>query len=549
MRSAQREWSPPPLERLSYSAMSAERYGSVWKVRPRDAPPEIRGVDDCVALVRACLAQDIADLSVMVGRFDRTGLVVAALQAQQAALLETRTWETTARAMRAIHGVGQDLRYSLEQRKQINSVIRCSAIIAEFAQADAAPSGGLMVGRMDMEELQAKAMALFHVADMLPALISGHQNPALRISPSGDLQSDHSFSDMTLKAAVSHLHAVDRTAADQNYDWSRKRQSASGSADEDLSAALEAEYGVPHEVLREFSMGVAQVALEEGADVIVRRRSALLEALGLDELLAGATLEPLIDRLTLPARSGWSDIPPSATPGDFDVSKFDRPRSLIGRPIPAMSADDDPLLVLAPAVIERALVHNVSGALGGDLQSGFWSSRAMLQFSSRQGARSGLEFNQTAADAVTAQGLQTWVGRGMSWCLERKQSEELDRLGDVDVLAFSASDNLVWVIEAKDLKLCRTLGEVARRLASYQGKIDKKGRPDALLRHLRRVTFLRDNADDLRKRLGVRQTPRVCGLVVVKSLQPMMQLSGTFYDDARVALLDRLDEIPWRTGW
>lgn len=538
-----------PFRRLSQTASSAEKYGSVWRIRSRHEAREVRGVVDCVALVRACLAREIADLRALVGRFDRTGLVVAALQAQQAALMEARTWETTARAMRALHGVEEDLRYSMEQRNHVNGVIRCSTIIAEFAQTDAAQTGGLEAGRMDMEELQAKAMALIHVADMLPALISGQQNPLLRISPSGDLRSDRRFSDSTLKATAEQLHAADRTQSDKNYDLRRDGTNAPRPADEDLAAALEAEYGVPHAVLREFAMGVAHLALTDGTDVIVRRRSVLLAALAEDELLAGAKLEPLVDRLTLSARDGWTAIPRDATVGDFDVSKFDRPLSLIGRPILALSGDEDPPLALAPAVIERALVHNLSGALGGDLQNRFWSSRRMQQFASRQGAQAGLDFNDAVAVAVAAQGLETWVGRGMSWCLNRKQSDELDRLGDIDVLAFSARDNLIWVIEAKDLKLCRTLGEVSRRLANYQGRTDAKERPDALLRHLRRVAFLRANAADLRKELGVQDPPRVCGLVIVKSPQPMSQLTQEFYDDARVALLDRLQEIPWRTGW
>lgn len=85
------------------------------------------------------------------------------------------------------------------------------------------------------------------------------------------------------------------------------------------------------------------------------------------------------------------------------------------------------------------------------------------------------------------------------------------------MLAVSRDDDIVWVIEAKDLKLCRTLGETARRLANYQGRSDEKGRPDALLKHLRRVAFLRENAHDLSIRLGCSKTPRVCGLVVVKA--------------------------------
>jgi hypothetical protein len=538
-----------PLRRMSHSAMSAEKYGSTWKVRPRDAGREVRGVEDCVALVRTCLAKEIAELRSLVARYDRAGLVVAALQAQQAALMEARTWETTARATRAIHGVEQDLRTSLEQRNQTNTIIRCSVVVAEFAQCEGTPSGGLSAGRMDLEELQAKAMALIHVADMLPALISGRQNPLLRISASGDLQSDRRFSDSTLKATATELHARDRGQADENYDRGRRGGDAPGSVEEDLGVALKAEYGVPLEILREFSMGLAHLAMMDGADVIVRRRSDLMTALAEDPLLAGADLDPLLDRLILPARDGWNDVPSGRTTGDFDVSKFDRPASLIGRPIPALSMDPDPLLVLAPAVVERALVHNMSGALGGDLQNRFWSSETMRRYASRQGARTGLEFNEAVSEAVAVQGLETWTGKSMGWCLNRKQTEDLDRLGDVDVLGLCRETNLVWVIEAKDLKLCRTLGEVARRLAGYQGQTDERGRPDALLRHLRRVAFLRDNAKDLGKRLKLDQLPKVCGLVIVRSPQPMTQLTATFYNDARVALLDGLGEIPWRTGW
>ena len=538
-----------PFRRMSHTAMTSEKYGSVWRVRPRDAPSEVRGVEDCVALVRACIAREVTDLRAMVARYDRAGLVVAALGAQQAAMLEARTWETTARATRAIHGVERDFDFSQEQRNHIHSVLRCSSLIAEFGQVDAALSGGLAVGRMDLEELQAKVMALIHVADMLPALISGQQPPFLRISPSGDLQSDRRFSDTTLKATAMQLHAMDRLQADRNYDLRYERQVPSESDDDGLGAALEAEYGAHQDVLRELAMSVAHLAIAEGSDVYVGSRSRLLADLAKDELLAIADLAPLIDRLTLPTRDGWTDLPAGGAAGEYDVSKFDRPRSLIARPILALTEGADPLLAIGPAVIERALVHNLSGALGGDLQNRFWSSREMQQFASRQGARAGQEFNAEVARAVAGQGLQTWSERTTSWCLNRKQTDELDRLGDIDVLGVSAADNMVWVIEAKDLKLCRTLGEVARRLANYQGRTDGKGRPDALLKHLRRVAFLRDNAVDLGKRLGLPQTPKVCGLVIVKSPQPMTQLTGKFYDDARVALIDRLGEIPWRAGW
>ena len=83
----------------------------------------------------------------------------------------------------------------------------------------------------------------------------------------------------------------------------------------------------------------------------------------------------------------------------------------------------------------------------------------------------------------------------------------------------------MFVIEAKSLKLCRTEAEVAARMMDYAGKMrqDSKGRekPDKLLRHIRRVQYLRENAQRLGERLGLPRQPRIHGLMVVDAPQPM----------------------------
>jgi hypothetical protein len=109
----------------------------------------------------------------------------------------------------------------------------------------------------------------------------------------------------------------------------------------------------------------------------------------------------------------------------------------------------------------------------------------------------------------------------------------------------SADSSTVWVVEAKDLKLCRTLGETCRRLADYRGVEDQKGRPDALLKHLRRVDFLRANAARLVGRLGLSAPPEVRGLIVVRAPQPMSQLRREFREDAKVVTLDELSAQDW----
>lgn len=210
---------------------------------------------------------------------------------------------------------------------------------------------------------------------------------------------------------------------------------------------------------------------------------------------------------------------------------------------------DDPELAVAPAVIERALVHNLSGATTGSLQNNFWTSKEMRSFASKSGGEAGIAFNEEVARVLSAMGLTAHPSALPSQWLNIKKTEEVERLGDIDVLAVSRDGSVVWVIEAKDLKLCRTIGETCRRLGEYRGVTDAKGRPDSLLKHLRRVAYLRENAPKLVATLKLPATPKVCGLIVVNAVQPMNQLPGEYQSDSQVASMESLESIRWETGW
>lgn len=534
---------------LSQSAAALEKCGSVWRVRSRSQSSEVRGKADCVALARALSNREIDDLILSIAKFDRRGLVVAALFSMHAAMASHRQWESTASAMRAIHGTEKDQSISLTQISRANAVLRTSAIIAEMANTCAAEQWGSVVGDLDLEELQSKVVALLYFADMLPSLLGDWQQPVLRISPTGDLRSDHSFSDLTLRSTAERRHAADRLRAETGYADRFDVAERLTDVDDVLGAALKAEYGVPHAVLREFAYAIAELASEDGQGVVVMPRSRLIERLSRVKGLEALDFGPLIDRLTNSPRERWNEIPHGAVAGHFDLSKFDRRLSLIGRPILALSRSVDPDLVLAAGVIERSLVHNMAGAMTGALQNAFWTSSLMKTYASRRGAATGLAFNEEVAATIAGLGLETWPSVKPSWALNHRKTSEVEALGDVDVLVLDRQSNVVWVVEAKDLKLCRTLGEIARRLAEYRGLNDHKNKPDALLRHLRRVDYVRRHASDLVGRLDLAEPPRVYGVLLVRSPQPMNHLMVSDDHDARVVMMDDVENIPWRSGW
>lgn len=280
---------------------------------------------------------------------------------------------------------------SLAQRSRVNVVIRASTLLAEVAASHATDTRGMRVGEMDYDELSAIALHHFGCCELVPSLAGDRSTPKLIVSPTGDLLYDHSFGDDTLAPSAATMHTEQRLRHIDDYGWwlARKPRAQTG-LERDLVAALEAGYGVSPTVFGEFSSGLCDLAVAAGRDVLLLPRSGLIARLhekkGIDE----AVLSRLIDRLILPSRAGWDDVPAGAHYNDYDRGRFDRPQSMIGRPLPAISVSPDPLLAVGPAAVERSFLHNLSGALNGSLQDRFWSSKEMRSHVGRAAGPSAL---------------------------------------------------------------------------------------------------------------------------------------------------------------
>lgn len=539
----------PQFHPLSKSASALIKCGSVWNFRQREDGVRIEGKAECIAFLNKLAESELSALLAAARSFDRVALVETALHSLQAALGDQRNWDTTARALRAIHGVDGDFNVSLEHRNLANGVIRASSLLAEIAACESPSDGGGLVGQMDLEELQARVLGVFVAGDTLPGLYADRIRPLVLVSPTGEMLYDQSFQRTTVRVSAERRHGAERARSSDEYLTRFDKSESKLDLSDEFLAAVQAEYGVPHSTLKEFPMATFDVARKRGAGVLILRRSELLAELASFKEYRDLHFAPLLDRLTLARRNGWSTAVPGAVRADFDLAKFDRRFSMIGRPVITLSDDADPLLAIAPAAIERCLVHNLSGAMAGGLQNLFWSSDQMKSFASACGGREGLEFNEEVARELKFLGLRTWPSEKPSSCLNLKKTPEVVALGDIDVLAITENGTCAWVVEAKDLKLCRTAGETAARLNDYRGKVDQKGRPDALLKHMRRVEFVRANASLLKKRLGLSVEPKVHGIVIVKAPQPMAQLQIEYSADATTAMLEDVAQIPWGTGW
>lgn len=535
------------MRSIPVSAGALAKCGAAWRTRPREQGPLIEGEQACGNFLVAHGGEILVNIVAQVRRYNRRSFIVTAFAAIQAAQAEDRQWEMTARASRAIHGAADDYRGSLQRHSEINAVIRSATMLIEIANAEALVDGGVALGDMDLAELQAEAMLHFQICDLVPAVYSGFVKPELKISPTGDVLSDRLFEERTLRRSAERRHGAERERSSNAYASLFDEPAEVSGPDAALSAALSAEFGVDADAFLDLPAATSRLAGDANLGVMVLSRNDLVALLEDFEAMEGKDLSPLIDRMTMPPRAGWNDIPSGFSKPDFDLAKFDRRASLVGRPIVALTSGDNPDLVIAPGIIERAVFHNLTGAMKGSLQNDFWTSAVMRKFASEAGKRSGLDFNDRLAQLIGALGLRAWPSAKPAWCLNCKATPQVEQLGDIDVLAVSPDGARVWVIEAKDLKLCRTLGETTRRLSEYRGVETGKGKPDKMLKHLRRVTYIRDHASQLTQRLGLTETPKVSGLVVVRAPQPMEHFDPDT-PDGRVVMVDDLNAVPWAEG-
>jgi len=509
---------------------------------------KIAGADQCFAFLTKLRSELLATLCNAIGQYSREAFVVAALDLYQSALAEERSWAMTARALQAIHGEEEDRNASFERRGEINATIRGCSILAEIAASHAAVSGGFAIGEMDLDDFQAAALQVFWVSDLIPALRGGQLTPEFAVSPTGHLLHNQNLHDAVLAPTVRILHSRDRVehsnAYAQHFAKAPQETFPSGQR-QPFMDALQREFGVPAEVFLEFGNFLADLAVERGKATFTIPRSELVRWLEARQIKDQPDFAYLVDRLILPSRQSWQSLPDGMSERDFDFARFDRPFSLIGRPLLALNAEPDPLLAIAPAIVERAARHNLGGAAVGGLQGDFWISKEMRSYVGGAGERAGLEFNERVASAIRALGLQAEASVKPSACLNQKATESLKRLGDIDVLAFTADGSRAWVIEAKDIKLCRTMSETARRLSEYRGLPLVNGKPDSLLRHLNRVAYIRENATALARRNKLPAAPIIHGLVVVDVPQPMTFVTASDAPDACFVTIDGVSDVDW----
>jgi hypothetical protein len=425
--------------------------------------------------------------------------------------------------------------------------MRAAKMICEIASSEAPLSGARLPSHTELDEMFAKALLIFGNGQLFGSILTELIPPRIRVSPAGDILTDPQILDTVVRPGVEWIHRKRNDEAAQAYGAREgPAESEQSSFDPALKDALEAEYGMSVDALFGLAFALAELAEQRKEPVPVLLRSELALWLSKRELFRGGDVLPLLERLTLPSRKGWFDLSLGLRPSDIDLGKFDRPWSLINRPLLALDDSRDPRLMLSPMLVSDATLYALTGLMEGSLNERYWVTAEARRHAGAQGKAAGDKFEQELVARLRALGLEVIPRCKLSAALNQKVPDDL---GDIDALVVTPDRRRLWVIEAKNLRLCRTAAEAAARMWEYRGDFvsDERGRqrPDKMLRHLRRVDYLRQYKERLPARLKLPGTPEVFGLLVVESPQPMNFHTLRSDADARSVFLDALEEFPF----
>lgn len=454
---------------------------------------KIVGVRECLAFLNGAAAQAERELCRALRGYGRIPFLLRVIENYEAAVRDRTLWQRTARSVLSQRRWSEAAYAMIADREgKRNAVMQASRILLEAGLCECVVDGGGELGDLELSRLMVIANSIVASGGWSNAIRWGAMEPALTISPLGDVLAETAFDEEVMKpfgqastrvmtdnaaARYPDLFAppVDPVDPEHLFDpafldaW-REETGLSLDATRDVLAAVEEHF----------------LAVGRAAGVVTRGEFlSLVTSSGCPEADAHA----FVETFTLPSRQTWFDVPDGFAIRDREAWRYRRRLSVLRRPILAAGNET---LVVAPGMVREALEYLLRSFRDGAFDKAFAESAAMRSWIGEANNRRGHAFNAEVAEALGMLGWQTERDLKITALLRKGFPRDY---GDIDVLAWHPAKGRVLLVECKDLQFRKTMGEIAEHLADFRGGTDEKGRPDLLRKHLDRHAVVAEHRE------------------------------------------------------
>ncbi|MFC0116455.1 hypothetical protein ACFFK7_00770 [Pseudoalteromonas xiamenensis] len=481
----------------------------------------ISGKTECTAFLAKVVSKVWGCVQDKLKTLNKALLITALLENIELCQLHKTRWNKSFKANQYLQKDHGDL-YKVATREvsMFTSAALASRLIIEMAICESLNDGGKAPSKMDIQELQSRVLSIHLLGGVSDAINYDAINPTLSLSQFGEILYESDFGSLIVNKYQEGLYKERMDSSANNYEaeFTRDRKDVSEQDVEDAFSlefwgAWREEFGfTPNEAI-DFINAVQDVGYTKEQLVFTVNRQELTSiGQGLNEEI----LNKIIDAFTLVSREHWTSIPRPYKSSDWQPWRFKRRYSLAYKPLIFISETD--AFIISPEHMKRAFFHLLRHAHDATIDESHFHSKKMISWNGSKKAITGLEFNTLVANSFNEQYWQTEEEVKLTKILNKK----LKDFGDVDVLAWHKSKNVVLAIECKNLEIALNQSEIARQIYEFKGNINQKGKSDRLHKHILRVDELKKDMLGLSKYVNKSDTDlKVIGMVVFSSLVPM----------------------------
>jgi hypothetical protein len=529
---------------IDHGDAALAKLGLGWRARDRSLGADIRSKQECTEFLNRVVKLLEDDVCGELREFNRKNIILRALQNHESAAIDRDNWGRTAAAVLSLHNDKEaTLQTIAEHDSELNAIFLSTRILLEFAICESPLEGGREAGDLDVSRLMARVMQIISLGGWSNAIRWDAMPPHIRVTPLGDIHAEQTFQEQVVAR-------FGRTGSDvrvqeniESYAENLEEPKIVPKGNEPFQVefldALREEFGATFQVMREFIDAVENLGIEGGQAVLMIPRSTLLNLTLETEEASLEALTALVKALTLEARDSWRRIPDGYDEKDRHPWRFRRRLSALRKPILQIDNGEDPTVIVAPGLLREAFVYMITNFDRGDFP--LWQLKPkMKRWAGSSRDRIGHEFNLTVATRLAALGWKTEPDAKVTKLLGRGFDRDF---GDVDVLAYSAQNNRMLIIECKDVQYRKTEGEIAEQLADFRGELRADGRPDILMKHLLRMDILRQYKESLGRYVGLKGEFELEGHLVFKNPVPMQFAWKRMEDRVVLHTYSELDRI------
>jgi hypothetical protein len=526
---------------LDIAADKNHKFGLAWINGDKPETSTIIGKPDCKTFLAKVVSNVWLRVQEKLRTLNKEVLVQLLMRNVELCQLHKTRWSKSFRANQHLQNNHENLyQVATTEIGLLNGASLASRLIIEMAICECPDKGGKTPGKMDIQQLQSHALSLHILGGVSEAINFDAIKPKLVISHFGDVMFEHDFEDLIVSKYQLDLHKekFDNSAKNYERDFSKN---TTKSSEQDVENAFEEEFWKAW--IEEFGFSPNQgIDFINAVQKIGYSKNELIFTLNGKELRSLATdlneniIDKIIDCLSLKSRKKWTDIPAPFKSSDWQPWRFKRRYSSAYKPIIFLSEIDT--YIISPEHIQRAFFHLLRNAHDATIDESHFQSKMMISWNGSQRAKTGLLFNTQVANIFDKHNWHTEEEVKLTKILNKK----LKDFGDIDVLAWHKTKNIVLAIECKDLEMAMNQSEIARQLYEFKGNINQKGKSDRLRKHILRVDELKSDILGLSKYVQKRDSElQVIGMVVFSSIVPM-HFVNNFANDIVFSDIDKLPD-------